>query len=76
MVALNATKLTVCMLCRNRGRKRQDDPGNDLDHHPPLRHPGHLCRRYDSHEHTQNWQRRALLKGTEAAPLPDGFLQD
>lgn len=36
----------LCVLCRNCGRKCQDDLGNDLDHHPPLRHPGHLCRRY------------------------------
>lgn len=23
----------------------EDDPGNDLDHHPQVRHPGHLCGR-------------------------------
>uniref|UniRef100_G1TQR0 F-actin cross-linking protein n=2 Tax=Boreoeutheria TaxID=1437010 RepID=G1TQR0_RABIT len=27
---------------RDRGREREDDPGHDLDHHPALRHPGHL----------------------------------
>ena len=31
---------------RDRRRQRQDDPGNDLDHHPSLRHPGHIRGRY------------------------------
>lgn len=29
--------------CRDRGWELEDDPGHDLDHHPSLRHPGHLC---------------------------------
>ena len=27
---------------RDRGRQRKDDAGHDLDHHPQVRHPGHL----------------------------------
>lgn len=34
-------------ICRNCGWKRQDDSGNDLDHHPPLCHPGHLSGGYN-----------------------------
>lgn len=31
--------------CRDCGRQCKDDLGNDLDHHPQVRHPGHLCGR-------------------------------
>ena len=34
--------LMLGLLCRDRRRQREDDPGHDLDHHPALRHPGHL----------------------------------
>lgn len=30
-------------VCRNCGWEPQDDPGNDLDHHPPVCHSGHFC---------------------------------
>ncbi len=38
--------LLLCPSFRDRRWKCQDDPGNDLDHNPPLRHPRHFCGRY------------------------------
>lgn len=34
--------VSCCCCHRNRGWERENDPGHDLDHHPPLCHPGHL----------------------------------
>lgn len=36
---------TACFPFRDRGWECEDDSGNDLDHHPALRHSGHLCGR-------------------------------
>lgn len=36
-----------CFPFRDCGWKCENDSGNDLDNHPPLRHSGHFCRRWE-----------------------------
>lgn len=44
MIVSSAHRL-VFLAHRNSRWQCEDDPGYDLDHHPPLRHSGHLSRR-------------------------------